>query len=105
MQQSKQVHTTDTQAPPLPLPRVPGTLNGGSDLLVSFVHVINDLLSLHLNVDDCCFLLNDQVVHILEHLCKLDHLALNLLDGSISVLYGGENSTGLASSVALHECL
>lgn len=58
-----------------------------------------------LDVADLFFLLNNQSVHILEKLCQLDHLLLDLLNGGMTVLNRAQNGSGLPAAVTLHQRL
>lgn len=97
--------TTDTQADPLLLASLASCVDGDANLLVTLIEVLDDLLSLLLNLSDGNLLLNDQCVHILEELGELNHLLLNLDKGSVTILDSAESGAGAALAVTLHKGL
>lgn len=97
--------TNDTEADPLLLASLPGSVDSDADLLVTLVQVVNHLLALLLNLRNGSFLLDDQGVHILEQLRELVHLLLDLEQSLVTVLNGTEGSTSAALAVTLHHGL
>lgn len=97
--------TNDEQTPPLLPPRRLGTLDTRLQLLVPLLHIVNDLLTLGLDIHHGRLLLHHQDIHILEQLRQLDHLALDLLDGLVPALHGIQGGSGLSLSVALQQGL
>ena len=98
-------HTSDAQADPLVLAGPLGGYDGGADLLVALIEVLDDLLALLLDLRDLHLLLDDERVHVLEELGQLDHLLLDALQGGLAVLHGAEDGAGLALAAALHHGL
>jgi hypothetical protein len=97
--------TTDGEAPPLLLARGAGRVDSDLNLLIALDQVLSNLLALLLNLSDGSLLLDDNGVHVLEHLRELDHLALDPLNLRVAVLDGVEGGAGLALATALHEGL
>lgn len=100
-----QIHTTDTQADPLLLACLAGSVDGHTNLLVTLVEILNDFLALLFNLGDGSFLLNDEGVHILEQLSQLNHLLLDLDESLVTVLNSAQGSTGTTLAIALHHGL
>ncbi|KAI6761185.1 hypothetical protein HG531_001738 [Fusarium graminearum] len=94
-----------TAADPLLLASLAGSVDSHTNLLVTLVKVLDNLLTLLLNLGDGSLLLNNESVHVLEELCQLDHLLLNLLKGLVTVLNGAQGSTGATLAVTLHHGL
>lgn len=97
--------TADTQAPPLLLAGLARGVHGHANLLVTLVEVLDNLLALLLDLRDGGLLLDDEDVHVLEELGQLDHLLLNLLQGSLAVLDGRQHGVGLLLATGLHDGL
>lgn len=83
-------HTEDAQANPLLLPRGPCLVDSLVELLVAIADVRDGFLPPLVDLLDRGFLFHDGGFHILEQLCQLDHLSLNLLDGLMSTLDGAQ---------------
>ena len=78
---------TNEEAPPLLPARTASLLDSTTNLGVGLDDVFVDFLALLLNVLDERFLLLDDLIEVLEQLCELDHLLLNLLDGLVTLLH------------------
>ncbi|GJD02611.1 hypothetical protein ColKHC_11436 [Colletotrichum higginsianum] len=72
---------------------------------VSSGTVLDDLLALLLDLGNGSLLLDNQHVHVLEQLCELNHLLLNLLQGGLAVLNGVEHGISLGLATTLHDGL
>lgn len=99
------IHTTDTQANPLLLACLAGSVDSHTNLLVTLIQVLDNLLTLLLNLSDSGLLLNNESVHVLEKLCELDHLLLDLLKSLVTVLNSAQGGAGAALAVTLHHSL
>lgn len=95
----------DTQAPPLLLAGLARGFDGDTNLLVALVQVLDDLLALLLNLCDGGLLLDDEHIHVLEQLCELHHLLLDLLQSGLAVLDGIEDAVSLGLAAGLHDGL
>lgn len=98
-------HTTDGEAPPLLLARRASSVDSDLNLLVTLDKVLGDFLALLLNLGNGLLLLDNNSIHILEHLGKLDHLALDALNLGVTILDGVEGGAGLSLATALHKSL
>lgn len=78
--------TANEQAPPLLAVSAPCLLDSTANLSVGLDNVGVDFLALLLDVLNEGFLLHDDLVQVLEQLCQLDHLSLDLLDGLVALL-------------------
>lgn len=76
----------DKEAPPLLAVAAAGLLNGTTNLIVPLNNVLVNLLTLLLDVGNEWLLLLNNLVEVLEQLCKLNHLSLNVLDGFVALL-------------------
>lgn len=104
-QQNRDQHTNNTEANPLLLPGSPGSCDSHGNLLIALVEVLDNLLTLLLNLYNGGILLDDQGIEILHKLEQLRHLLLNLEQLLVAVLNSAECRTSLALSVALHHGL
>lgn len=93
----------DKQAPPLLAVAATGLLNGAPDLRVGLYNVLVDFLALLLDVGNERLLLLNDLVEILEELSKLDHLALDVLNGFVSLLDVAEGRGGLTTAVRVEK--
>jgi hypothetical protein len=75
----------------------------GANFLVTLCDVFADLLALGFDVGNERLLLLHNLVEILEELGKLDHLALNVLDGLVALLDVAQGGARLAAAVRAHE--
>lgn len=91
--------TNDAQADPLLSPGRSRLVNGLVELLVSFIQVYDGILGFVVDVLYRGFLLNDGSFHVLEQLCELNHLSLDLLDGLVSALHSAQCRLRLPSSI------
>lgn len=88
--------TNDTQGVPLPSAGVAGAGNGATKLGVGFLHVVVGLLGGLVDLRNRRLLLVDQLRDFLVQLTKLDHILLNLADGSGSLQSSLAGIVGLA---------
>lgn len=76
----------DEEAPPLLAVAAARFVDGSADFRVGLHHVVVDFLALGLDVGHERLLLLHDLVEVLEQLGKLDHLALDVLDGLVPLL-------------------
>jgi hypothetical protein len=76
----------DEKAPPLLATSAARFCDGSADLCVRLDDVLVNLLALLLDILDKRLLLHDNLIKVLEELCELDHLLLNLLNGFVALL-------------------
>jgi hypothetical protein len=91
------------EAPPLLAVAGASADDCGADFLVALGDVFADLLALGFNVGNERLLLLHNLVEVLEELGKLDHLALNVLDGLMALLDVAQGGARLAAAVRAHE--
>lgn len=89
----------DEQAPPLLPVACARTDDRSTDFLVTLCDVLADFLALLLDVGDERLLLLHDLIEVLEELCKLHHLALDVLDGLVALLDVAQGRAGLAAAV------
>jgi hypothetical protein len=91
------------EAPPLLAVAGARADDGGANFLVALSDVFADLLALSFDVGNKRLLLLHNLVEVLEELGKLDHLALNVLDGLMALLDVAQGGARLAAAVRAHE--
>lgn len=87
------------QTPPLLAAGTPCFLDGSTNLGVGLDDVLVNLLALLFNILHQRFLLHNDLVEVLEQLCKLHHLSLNLLNSLVSLLDIPQGRRCLATAV------
>jgi hypothetical protein len=91
------------EAPPLLAVAGARADDGGANFLVALSDIFADLLALSFDVGNKRLLLLHNLVEVLEELGKLDHLALNVLDGLMALLDVAQGGARLAAAVRAHE--
>lgn len=97
--------THDTQTPPFLLPGESGMSHRDFYILICPMEVIDDFLSLLLDLRDGRLGLDDKGVHLLHEQRKLLHLLLDPHDLSMAVPNGPESRLRLSLAAALHQSL
>jgi hypothetical protein len=93
----------EEQAPPLLSVASTRANDSCANLLITFCDVFADFVALLHNVGDENLLLLDDLVEILEELSKLDHLALDVLDGFVALLHIAKSRACLTAAVRAQE--